>query len=127
MTQIDAPAILDVLNEDEAGAWGPPIPFGPDGWAFLHLDRIRAVVVTCDLHDDDAAQWVHASMTGDGRVPSYEELLLLHRAVFAGRWAYQVFAPPEERVDVLPHQLHLFGRLDGEPALPDFTRGTGSI
>lgn len=86
----------------------------------------RAVIVTCDLYDD-GHEWIHASMSGDRQVPTYEALTLLHQAVFDGGWSYQVFAPPAEHIDIHPHALHLFGRLDGQPALPDFTRGTGSI
>jgi hypothetical protein len=60
-------------------------------------------------------------------VPDYADLKLLHTAVFADGWAYQVFAPPVKHVNIHEHVLHLFGRLDGSPVLPDFTCGTGSI
>jgi hypothetical protein len=38
-----------------------------------------------------------------------------------------VFAPPTDHVNIHEYALHLFGRLDGTPALPDFTAGSGSI
>ena len=126
MTHLDALAIRRVLNEDEREAWGPPVELGPDGWMFMNASRTRTVIVTC-ADDDGGREWVHASMTGDGQLPSYDELAVLHRAVFGGGWAYQVFAPPAENVDIHRHALHLFGRLDGTPELPDFTHGTGSI
>lgn len=44
-----------------------------------------------------------------------------------GEWDYQVFAPPSDHVNIHNYALHLFGRLNGKPALPDFTDGTGSI
>jgi hypothetical protein len=47
--------------------------------------------------------------------------------VFGDRWAYQVFAPPADHINLHNFALHLWGRLDGKPVLPDFTFGTGSI
>lgn len=75
----------------------------------------------------DGVDWVHASIAYTDHMPTYEDLCLLHRVVFAAGWAYQVFAPPTHHVNIHQHALHLFGRLDGAPALPDFTLGTRSI
>lgn len=105
--------------------WGPPRPFGPDGWVFGHAAGQGSVIITCAPHSGE--DWVHASMAFPTRLPTYDDLKLLHRAVFGDGWAYQVFAPPSEHVNIHEHALHLFGRLDGKPALPDFTDGTGSI
>jgi hypothetical protein len=101
------------------------MPYGPDGWAFVHTDRNRSVIVTCGAVD--GVDWVHASMAGAGQVPDYGDLRMLHLAVFGRGWSYQVFAPPAEHVNIHPHALHLFGRLDGRPVLPDFTWGSGSV
>lgn len=106
--------------------WRPPQPFGPDGWRLTHTSGHRSVIVTC-APALDGQEWVHASLADASDMPSYDDLKALHRAVFSAGWAYQVFAPPSEHVNIHEHALHLFGRLDGEPALPDFTRGTGSI
>ena len=43
----------------------------------------------------------------------------MHRAVFPG-YAYQVFAPPESHVNIHGNALHLWGRADGKPILPEF-------
>lgn len=91
---------------------------------FDHTDGGR-VIVTCaaaDGHD-----WVHASIAHPAQTPDYHDLKLLHRAVFGTGWAYQVFAPPAQHVNIAEHALHLFGRLDGRPVLPDFTYGSGMI
>ena len=50
----------------------------------------------------------------------------LHAAVFGAGYAYQVFAPPSEHVNIHEFALHLWGRLDGRSALPEFGAG-GSI
>ena len=84
------------------------------------------IIVTCAARDD-VVEWVHASISRPVNIPSYADLVMLHAAVFAEGWAYQVFAPPSVHVNIQARALHLFGRLDGCPVLPDFTDGTGSI
>jgi len=71
--------------------------------------------------------WIHASLSRPDRMPDYEDLKHLHQAVFGDGWAYQVFAPPAEHVNGHETCLHLFGRADGLPVLPDFTHGLGEI
>ena len=107
------------------GNWSTPTPHGPDGWYFVELGGMSSVIVSCAPHADQ--EWVHASIAHQDRMPTYADLKLLHGAVFGDGWAYQVFAPPSDHVNIHEHALHLFGRLDGKPALPDFTRGSGSI
>jgi hypothetical protein len=108
------------------GNWSTPAPNGPDGWSFVDLGGESSVIVTC-AEALDGNEWVHASIAHRDRMPSYADLKLLHAAVFEDGWAYQVFAPPGDHVNIHEYALHLFGRLDGRPALPDFTRGSGSI
>lgn len=100
--------------------WSPPQPYGPDGWSMVSTDGDGSVLVSC-AEFDDGIEWVHASMTRRGRVPSYEDLCLLHRAVFGEGWAYQVFTPAADHVNINEHALHLWGRLDGEPAIKHFS------
>jgi hypothetical protein len=63
---------------------------------------------------------IHASMAHPDRDPTYEELAWLHDVVFGNGWAYQCFAPPTLHVNIHTHALHLWGRTDGEPMLPNF-------
>lgn len=121
-TTIDALGIRRVMGRRE---WSVPQPNGPDGWILAHTGGDGAVIVTCAVHD--GVEWIHASMTRRGRVPSYDDLCQLHRAAFGDRWAYQVFAPPSEHININPHALHLWGRLDGRPGLPNFAEGWGTI
>lgn len=104
--------------------WEAPRPFGPDGWQITRLGG-SSVIVTC-ADQDDGREWVHASIAHRERMPGYLELVDLHRAAFGTGWAYQVFAPPSEHVNIHEYALHLWGRLDGRPALPEFGLG-GSI
>ena len=74
---------------------------------------------------DDGA--IHASRTGQDRVPTYDELIQLHHAVWGERgYSYQVQAPVDRHVNIHPHALHLWGRADGARVLPDFGKW-GSI
>lgn len=139
---IDALRLRAVMGRD---AYLPPTEYPPDGWRLIHRDGDGTVLVSCaDYGADDllltgptgaalAAEllrttplrriWItHASMTRRGRVPSYDDLCRLHRAVWGDTgWSYQVFAPPAAHVNIHEHALHLWGRLDGEPLMPDLT------
>ena len=105
--------------------WSPPAPYDPDGWRFTHHTGTGSIIIS--TADHDGHDWTHASIAWNDYTPTYEDLAKLHHAVYGDGWAYQVFAPPSEHVNIHEHALHLWGRLDGRPALPDFTGGTGSI
>jgi hypothetical protein len=99
--------------------WDVPTSFGEDGWKIRRRDREAAVIVSCCEYD--GAEWVHASMSRPDRMPTYDDLALLHRAAFGDDgWAYQVFAPPSEHINIHQYCLHLWGRLDGVSVLPNF-------
>ncbi len=103
------------LGRDE---WAVPVPFGPDGWMLQRKDRAGSVIVS-EFDWDDGHRYIHASIAGR-TMPTYEDLTRLHEAVFRGGYAYQVFAPPSEHVNIHEHALHLWGRADGSPVLPEF-------
>ena len=121
-TSFDALAIRRHLGRSD---WAAPIPFGPDGWRFDDFSNARSIIITCADHN--GVDWVHASIAHRDAMPTYSDLRMLHAAVFHGGWAYQIFAPPSDHVNIHEFALHLWGRLDGKAELPDFTRGTGSI
>lgn len=123
-THIDILNIRHVLGRDE---WETPIPHGPDGWMMLAGDRRSSVIVSyADL--PDRAGWIHASRTGPDRVPTYEEMMQLHRAVWGDHgYSYQVQAPVAQHIIIHPFALHLWGRADGAPVLPEFGKILGSI
>lgn len=73
----------------------------------------------------DGEEWIHASIAGP-TMPSYDDLTRLHRAVFGDGYAYQVFAPASDHVNIHEHAVHLWGRADGARVTPDFGR-LGSI
>lgn len=100
--------------------WQPPRPHGPDGWTLLNYDGRSSIIVTA-ADWGDGTVWVHASRTGPDRIPTYDELQELHRAVWGeGGYSYQVQAPAAQHVNIHPYALHLWGRSDGAPVLPEF-------
>jgi hypothetical protein len=100
---------------------------GPAGLAVVLYDRETneaAGSVIVSQADHDGAEWIHASIAFTREMPSYEDLAALKEATFGpDRWAYQVFAVASEHVSIHNFALHLWGRADGKPALPDFTEG----
>lgn len=114
-TSIDALKIRKMLGRDE---WRVPQQHGPDGWSFVRCTADASVIVSAARHGND--EWLHASIACTDRMPSYDDLVLLHNAVFGERFAYQVFAPSTQHVNIHQYALHLWGRLDGKPVLPEF-------
>jgi hypothetical protein len=90
------------------------------------------VIVSLGLYDDGQL-WIHASLcgrTGQNKfcLPSWEELKRVkHDFIGDERWAYQVLPPPTDYINQNPSVLHLFARFEGANALPDFTRGLGTL
>lgn len=112
--------------------WGVPQPFG-QGWRLLadgpeaayNPSRVVAagtIIVTLADDDGDRVEYIHASMSWCDRMPTYEDLTRLHRCVFGDAWAYEVFAPASDHVNIHPHARHLWGRADGRAVLPNFGR-----
>lgn len=118
-TTVNGLTLRRMLGREE---WGIPERYGVDGWRLVHIDGNASVLVSVGPHiaDPDGPDWIHASMTRADTVPSYDDLKLLHAAVFGDRWAYQVFAPPAHHVNYHTRALHLWGREDGAPVLPNF-------
>lgn len=114
-TTVNGLRVRSILGRRE---WSVPEPFGPDGWQLTTTDG-RSVIVTAAPHDGE--EWIHASIAGPN-MPSYEELALLHRAAFGDGYAYQVFAPASDHINIHEHALHLWGRADGARVTPDFGR-----
>jgi hypothetical protein len=77
--------------------------------------------------DYQGYDWIHGSVSRKDRLPDYDDLVKLKEFAFGpDRYAYQVFPPDDKHVNIHPNCLHLWGRLDGSAALPEFSKG-GSI
>lgn len=120
---IDVLGIRKRLGRKE---WSLPVEYGPEGWAFRHNDGDRSIIVTYANHempDGTTTPWIHASIARRDSMPTYEDLVALHFAVWGDKgWAYQVFAPQTDHVNIHAYALHLWGKPDGAPVLPNFGR-----
>lgn len=114
--------ILNIRRRLGKKEWSLPTEYGPEGWAFRGVDGDKSVIVTYGVHGDDVkSPWLHASIARRDSMPTYEDLVALHYAVWGNNgWAYQVFAPQTEHVNIHPYALHLWGRPDGAAVLPNF-------
>jgi hypothetical protein len=142
VTDLDPLRIRQRLGRKE---FRVPREISPGMWAFEPTEGPEGLLVLVTVDEEiagwprgEGVSWIHASCSRRRAVPSYADLTHVHRAVFGDGWAYHLFAPPAEHIDgsqaiSIPGTgrsmfcLHLFGRLDGKPVLPDFTRGTGHI
>jgi|JI10StandDraft_1071094.scaffolds.fasta_scaffold267220_2 hypothetical protein len=112
----------------EGARWGraKPLVFGgveaADTWEFPGIGM--RIFVSIDPNTEPGTDWVHASVAykDPTRMPSYNDLKRMHRGVFGDGHAYQVFAPAAEHVNIRSNALHIWGRLDGLPVLPNFGR-----
>lgn len=112
----------------DGSTWQKPkvLTFGgteaADAWIFD--GPICRVIVSIDPNTDPGTDWVHASMAyrQPSRMPSYNDLKRMHHGVFGDGHAYQAFTPAAEHVNITANVLHLWGRLDGAPVLPNFGR-----
>lgn len=121
-TTIDPLRLRRVMGKE---AYRVPIPFGPAGWQMTRW-HVQGSVIATAFAMEDGSEWLHASISYDERLPAYSELVKLHHAVFGDGYAYQVFAPAVRHVNIHANALHLWGRADGKPVLPEFAMG-GSI
>lgn len=99
--------------------WARPRPYGAGGFLVKHSTMPSSIIVSQGQFDD--REWVHASIAHRDRMPNYDELVMLHKAVFGPTgWSYQCFVPGLAHVNIHAHALHLWGLADGTPALPNF-------
>lgn len=100
---------------------------GADGWCFIGAPpALLKLICSGEVHPD-GRRWLHCSLTGPDRVPTWEEIVAAKEA-FCGAeaCAVQVIPPRSEWVNNDPRCLHWWVCADGRP-LPDFTQGRGSI
>lgn len=123
-TTVNALRVRQVFGRKK---WQVPEPFGPDGWRMVNFECNASVIVS-SFDWEDGNEYTHASIAHNHQMPSYEDLVLLHEAVWGlTGYAYQMFVPLETHVNIHAHALHLWGRSDGTSLLPDFGFALGSI
>jgi hypothetical protein len=88
----------------------------------IRLDGWLRVLVSAAMFDD-GVEYFHVSCSRRERMPSYSDLCYIRDRFVGDRYAYQVFPPKSAHVNIHPNCLHLWGRLDGAPSMPEFGAG----
>lgn len=137
ITELPDPAVLREAAEqiEVPEGWTPPTVLPPawhivellfDGGKYRNPRRELAAIFSVN-RENDGRFWLHLSVSHARRIPTWPELIEVKELFLGDREAYAVAPPRERYINIHPHVLHLFALLDGEPVLPDFTRGTRSL
>lgn len=109
----------------------------PAGWALVRrsVDGAQFIrrnnpplsaIFSAEAHGD--RMWLHISVAGDRRVPTWDELRDVKDWLLGDIEAYMVAPPKARYININPHVLHLFAPVDQEHLpLPDFTAGSHSL
>lgn len=94
-----------------------------DGWAVKQREGDLRVVIDCD-RKDDGQEWIHVSYSCESRVPSHADTVLVKETFIGDRYAYAVFPPKSNYVNIHPNCLHLWAMwCSGEGrVLPEFSK-----
>lgn len=92
----------------------------------------RELMVLRSATERDGNSWLHVSLSRfNGTLPAWDEIKFVKDSFLASYEAYIVMPPPEHYIDAPPKEfipagmrtkevLHLWARMDGKAALPDF-------
>ena len=118
LIEIGAP--ISGLSFPPSGGWRITRPWGL-GYALQHPNGLR-VIIDCSQKDDDR-WWVHISVSFAKRTPGHADMAMVKRDFLGDRYAYAVWPPREEYVNIHPHCLHLWALIDdgNGRALPEFS------
>lgn len=112
----------------------------PPSWSLIQHSEHGAAfrrgyinVIVSVEHCDDHNDWIHVSASGfkstpnSWFIPSWDDMKRVKHDFLQDKWAYVVFPSEKKYVNHNPYVLHLYARLDGANALPDFTHGLGTL
>lgn len=98
------------------------------GYALHEINGGLRVLVDASIKADDQV-WLHVSYSRKGWVPNHADTCKIKTAFIGERYAYAVFPPSDQYVNIHPNCLHLWARLDGErgQVLPEFSEELAGI
>jgi hypothetical protein len=99
--------------------WEVLQPWG-GGYALHEIGGGLKVIIDCETKSD-GNEWIHVSYSRRTYTPTHDDTIKVRLAFLGDRYAYAVLPPPEHYVNIHSHCLHLWARLDGKPALPEFS------
>lgn len=94
-----------------------------DGWALAQIGGGLRVILDCEVKGD-GSPWMHVSVSRKSWTPTHEDMALV-KSAFIGddRYAYSVWPPKSEYVNIHAYCLHLWARADTPDGrvLPEFS------
>jgi hypothetical protein len=103
--------------------------FGRWGYGF----KVREIgggirlLVDCE-YKSDGKPWLHVSYSRKDWTPSHEDTSKVKRAFIGDRYAYAVFPPSSQYVNIHAHCLHLWACMEGDGrVLPEFSAELESV
>jgi len=103
-------------------------PWG-DGYALREIGGGLRVIVDCEVKAN-GFPWLHVSVSRKSWTPTHEDMAKVKRA-FIGedRYAYSIWPPREQYVNIHNHCLHLWARWDEADGqvLPEFSAEVDGI
>lgn len=99
-----------------------------DGWALREREGGLRVLIDWSLKQDEWI-WCHVSYSRKSWIPTHEDTYRVKAAFLGDRYAYAVFPPASEYVNLHPNCLHLWARMDKRngQVLPEFSGEIGGI
>jgi len=117
------------------------LPFPPKGWVLLRerwgtgyaavSDSNVRIIIDCSQKSDDK-WWVHISVSRAKTIPTHLDMVRVKRDFLGDRYAYVVYPPEENYVNLNKNCLHLWALVDEKkgqilPEFSDFIDGVKSI
>jgi hypothetical protein len=100
-------------------------PWG-EGHCFVHKNGLR-LIIDCE-EKEDGKRWVHVSVSRKNYIPSHEDMCQVKEAFIGDRYAYAVYPPQSEYVNIHPNCLHLWALAEGDGRmLPEFSGQVAGI
>jgi hypothetical protein len=100
---------------------------GVDGQKWIHEPPPRTSLIW-SVGEYAGRLWLHISISSPDRRPRWDELVAAKEWI-AGvdAYAYQVIPPRRHYVNIDDNAIHAWSPLEGDPPLPEFSMGRGSI
>lgn len=89
-----------------------------DGNAYRYRNGLKVLVSTAPF--EDGREWMHISLSRNDRIPNYDDVKFVKNTFAEGRFAYQIFPPLSQNINIHEFCLHLWVPLTGELPLPNF-------
>ena len=84
---------------------------------FINRMTGLTVILSIDKLEHSGTEYIHLSASHHNKLPKWDELGIVKDIFIGDKEAYQIFPIKSEYVNLHKYCLHIFSRLDGEPAL----------